>query len=202
MIGILTKQLLVFPLFGFCIIYVRLTLINKDYLRLVVAIVSATILLVVFEAFIGFNNGYSHLEKIVLEGSKHGERIAANGFNLWVFLTNNHRTSSLVPFWNDVTPYQVGFIGFCLAVIGSIYNYLRRKLSIYYSLWLICMVNLSFNVFLTGTHERYLYYFYPFLLLMAFLNKNRIFLGITIVGGVIYGLFVYLGIKRIVATFL
>ena len=54
--------------------------------------------------------------------------------------------------------------------------------------------NLLFNIVLTGTHERYLYHCYPFLL-MAFALLGRKVVGkaeilISVVGAIVYGEFV------------
>src|SRR5262249_37342711 len=57
--------------------------------------------------------------------------------------------------------------------------------------------NLGFNVLLSGTHERYLYHCFPFLILAAFFfwERQTVFSGRSVLlclgAAILYGLFVY-----------
>jgi len=125
-------------------------------------------------------------------GSNHAENISGNGFNLWMFLGRDMWSSSRITFpvlWDHgvgkffVSPYNAGmllylifiafllFTGFrvCWLVLqGKAYINKRANADVYL-LSLLCfflgLSHLGFNVLLTGTHERYLYLGYPFLLI-------------------------------------
>ena len=66
----------------------------------------------------------------------------------------------------------------------------------------LSLINLSFNLTLTGTHERYLYHFYPFIF-VALLVLNK-YLGshsysnllILFFGSLTYGLFLFAFLNR------
>ena len=58
----------------------------------------------------------------------------------------------------------------------------------------LALVNLSFNLFLAGTHERYLYHFYPFIIMacmgLGFFKRGFVYAllaGATFYGAVLYG---------------
>lgn len=108
-----------------------------------------------------------------------------------------------------LTPYNVGMALFMLfnVILGwSQFRFLRRRylagehtlppeVLLNFVLHL-ALVNLAFNVLLTGTHERYLYHFYPYILLAwaGLRQYSRHFSTamsfILIFGSILYGAFV------------
>lgn len=125
------------------------------------------------------------------EGSQHGDNISGNGFNLWMFLGRDMWSSSHAPFltlqmgnWRrDLSPYQIGiflysiFVAFLLFTgFQTIWRVFKHQVDrkqkdriVAFLIAFLCLfhglLHLGFNVFLTGTHERYLYLGYPFLLI-------------------------------------
>lgn len=135
------------------------------------------------------------------EGSKHAEKISGNGFNIWIFLGRAMNSSSREPFsflWKhslgnfDVIPYYAGIFLYAifmvfLVITGSRMCWLfvqrvstsQHDRAAAYSIACLCfflgLSQLGFNVLLTGTHERYLYLGYPFLLIaIAWFFANKI----------------------------
>ena len=124
-------------------------------------------------------------------GSEHGNIISANGFNIWIFLGRDMLSSSLVPFLtlnlgilkSELSPKEVGSFLYILLIFfllftcsKAVYEMIKRRTSTVerdtiksYLIALLCLFHalshLGFNVLLTGTHERYLYIGYPFLLI-------------------------------------
>jgi len=148
-------------------------------------------------------------------GSHHGRIIAGNGFNIWVFLGRDMASSSDDPFWTPtlfgrafgLTPRIAGFALYGLAVLALAAPLLRFARGAFSKtagrgdarflagcLLAVAMMNLGFNVFLTGTHERYLYHFYSFALLaLAGLAPRAVrapLIGLLLASGTLYGLFV------------
>lgn len=161
----------------------------------------------------------SHLQYVLATGSQHGDQISSLGLNIWVFFysdffASSHQTLqigslSLAP----LSPFSVGIGMFLLLNImffvlflkdlrryaTSGHNLLNTNQLISIFLY-FSFVNLSFNLMLTGTHERYLYHFYPFILIacLGMLPRSRIFDRATLIvlfaGSLSYGgfLFIYL----------
>ena len=125
-------------------------------------------------------------------GSDHGSRISNNGFNVWMLLGRDMASSSLTPFarlhWNDLcfelAPQACGKVLFLLSSVVFFVLFLRnlggwkrlrgmlrgfREVELPALLIDLCLAiglqNLAANVWLTGTHERYMYHGYFFLLL-------------------------------------
>ncbi|MBL8063091.1 MAG: hypothetical protein JNK32_08745 [Anaerolineales bacterium] len=159
---------------------------------------------------------FSHLQYVLATGSQHGDIISSLGFNIWVFFTKDLLGSSHLPLQiggitlQAVSPYSVGmFLFFAVnialfflffrdlhksAVTGSQNFNISQLLSalVYFS-----MVNLTFNLTLTGTHERYLYHFYPFILMacLGLMQRSRFFnkplLTALFGGALFYSSFLY-----------
>lgn len=148
-------------------------------------------------------------------GSHHGRIISGNGFNIWVFLGRDMASSSDDPFATatllgrafNLTPRVAGFVLYALAglaLAAPLWRFARGAVSraagegdarvLAGCLLAVAMMNLGFNVFLTGTHERYLYHFYPFaLLVLAVLAPRAVrapLIGLFLASGALYGLFV------------
>jgi hypothetical protein len=126
-------------------------------------------------------------------GSDHASELSASGFNIWMFLGRDEESSTLLPFadltlgnWHiDLTPYHTGLFLYavlmmflCLIGIKPLWQFIRSEPEIVrnsrsdgFLMAMLCFFlgisHLGFNVLLTGTHERYLYFGYPFLLIAA-----------------------------------
>ena len=122
-------------------------------------------------------------------GSQHAEIISGNGFNIWMLLGRNMISSSRAPFpllWQhkalNVVPYYAGMILYGILMTFLLLTGLRISWQVLkwsgtkqrynpevFLLACLCfffgLSQLGFNVLLTGTHERYLYLGYPFLLI-------------------------------------
>ncbi len=155
---------------------------------------------------------FSHLQYIWEIGSNHGDFISGNGFNIWMFLGRNMFSASSLPLagLNPIfSPYRIGNALFALyvAVITlSLFFFLKRHFltgqrfltpeALLSFIFYLALVNLSFNIFLTGTHERYLMHFYPFII-VAWLGlksysphfSNEIF-ALILFGANLYGFFI------------
>ena len=163
--------------------------------------------------------------------SPHGGVIAGNGFNVWVLLGRDMWSSSLEPFaalrlgaWREeITPYHTGIVLYALllAVLfvtallalrpvlrrgamarlaGDDRAYLLALLSL-----LLGLTQLGFNVLLTGTHERYLFLGYPFLLLATFWFASRGYMAkglavFTAAAAILNGIFVFGAMQPIPGT--
>ncbi len=156
----------------------------------------------------------SHIQYILATGSQHGDIISSLGFNIWVFFTDNLLGSSHFPLQIGsltlLSPYSTGLILFFILNAGLFFLFLRNLRSqkidnqvgfhrdqLISALFYFALVNLSFNLALTGTHERYLYHFYPFIIMacLACLSHvpklNRILLAALLLGSLFYGAFLY-----------
>ena len=141
--------------------------------------------------------GSSYLFVWIGGGSNHDEVISGNGFNIWMLLNRDMWSSSRVPFYCVtpfakeicLTPHLSGLVlyGLYMLLLGAFFSVLswraltplgfrdQTQLSFVLVSFILFLaqVNLGFNVFLTGTHERYLYHFFPFLLLASFFLLER-----------------------------
>ncbi len=162
---------------------------------------------------------FSHLYYIWKEGSSHSKIISGNGFNIWMFLGRDMWSSSHVPIISNLpalTPFNIGmalFIFFTGLATLSLMFLLKERFSqgerflnpnvllnlIYY----MALVNLCFNVFMTGTHERYLYHFYPYILIAVagLASSSQVFsqklLATLVMGASLYGIFIIQIMTRI-----
>ncbi len=153
--------------------------------------------------------------------SPHGEVISGNGFNLWILLGRDMWSSSKEPFtalrlgaWQqELTPYHTGIVLYAallLFLFATAFLALRPLLARGALAWLagdgqaallallsllLGLTQLGFNVLLTGTHERYLFLGYPFLLLSTwwFARRGQMAMGLavwTLVAAILNGVFV------------
>jgi hypothetical protein len=215
---ILIKQLTIFSvlplglLFGVTIIFFsrqwREFLLNST-LALAVFFVA----IFIWDPFLKLPAPYfSHLSYVWGQGSYHGDLISRDGFNLWMFLGRDMLSSSHVPLFEKfplLTPYGLGmffFIVYLGVITLSFLLFLRQQFQrgetflnrevLLNGIFYLALVNLSFNVLLTGTHERYLYHFYPYLILAwAGLGRyQRLFsdqaLSVFVLGASLYGLLI------------
>ena len=135
----------------------------------------------------------SHLQYIWETGGQQSDMVTSFGLNIWEFFVNNGYVSShdmininLNPnFSITLVPYNVGIILFLLSLTVFSAYFLMYVLARYRQglqffdreiilgfLFHLVLVNLSFNLFLTGVHERYLFYFYLFLILIWLSLEN------------------------------
>jgi 4-amino-4-deoxy-L-arabinose transferase-like glycosyltransferase len=155
------------------------------------------------------------------QASPHGDVISGNGFNLWILLGRDMWSSSREPFtalrlgpWSqDLTPYHTGMALYALLLVGlfaaafiAVRPLLargelarltddRRAALLAWLALLLGLTQLGFNVLLTGTHERYLFLGYPFLILSTvwFARRGQLGMGLaafTVVAAILNGVFV------------
>ena len=171
----------------------------------------ATIL--AWDFFLRLKSPYvSHLYYIWREGTYEGNIIAANGFNIWMFLGRDMWSSAQVPFFSQIpffTPYATGmflFFVFTAVITLALFLFLKNqflknenflnKETLLAFLFHLALVNLCATVFLTGTRDRYLFHFYPYIIIAwAGLSiYNRLFsekiLSVLILGASLYGIFI------------
>lgn len=158
---------------------------------------------------------YSHLVYIWTVGGQYAwlDRISANGFNIWTLIQAGWAGSAHDPIFPQVALTNPYFFSRLLTLLLSIlFTYslgrflwekyqagektLSREIILNFILHL-SLINLCFNVFLTGTHERYLAHFYPFIILAwaGLSTFNRHFSGkllpsLLLIGSSLYGLFI------------
>jgi hypothetical protein len=115
-------------------------------------------------------------------GSNHWEAIAGSGFSIWVFLGWDQWSSSQRIFYRFLTPLVTGaslYVLFMLGLYSSLFLTIRRWLREYPTrdtwtqvaalfVFSLGLSHLAMNVFLTGTHQRYMYHGYPFLIIGLF----------------------------------
>ncbi|MBC6952494.1 hypothetical protein DWB58_31680 [candidate division KSB1 bacterium] len=212
---LMTKQLVFFSVISLGSMAVaNLVLISRKRIRALLALTvlalsfAAPILLV--DSLLKYDSQYlSHLHYVLAAGSSHGDTISSFGFNIWTLFTDDpfgssHETMSV--FGLNLIPYNAGIALFLLSIlllsVAAIYFHIgeyktgNRSFTVrHLCFWLVhlALVNLSFNLFLTGTHERYLYHFYPFAIAsVLFLQKmegvNR---AVLLGGATFYGVFLY-----------
>ncbi len=204
----LTKQLTIFSvvMFYFILLLEAIKRYEKGQWYLLFPAGLSTILATVAPVFLidnwlNLNDGYmSHIQHIFDTGSDHMDVIAENGFNLWIFKGGDQLQPSTIPYFMGLTPKNTGTIIYLMGMLVLLVLMFRlrnhEKRTSWYILFL-AMGNLGFNVFFTGTHERYLFHFYPFIIMAwyiwnpTFSIKTLVGWGAIIVGSLIYGHFVW-----------
>lgn len=208
-LAIFTKQLLVFPLFPIgiailLILYSRKNIKESMYLSLIM-LAGFLVPFMAFETWLSYPETYrfTHYQRILETGSDHMDIISGNGITIWQLFFQNLEAPSTGEIVAFLSPKLIGLgLTFFLSA-WLFFSYIKlsfRTESVAFQLGLLCLIiavfNLTFNLFLTGTHERYLFYFYPFLIL-AFLglrNLPDLFkkydLALFFIGSIGYGLFV------------
>ena len=191
---VLSKQTTIFGLFSIgCLLFTSLVFTSKKWTQFALKSLFAAAFFILpiafWDVFLILKKPYfSHLYYIWKTGSNHGDIISGNGFNIWMFLGRDMLSSSHVPLFfassanpevfSFFTPYWIGLFLFLLfnsALAFFLFLFLWKRFSnhkrfmdrdvLLNFLFHFSLVNLSFNIFLTGTHERYLYHFYPFIIL-------------------------------------
>lgn len=231
---LLTKQLVYFSLFALgLILLANIVTYSRRPGEIVFSVLVAAILFVLPLAAIDLNLSLkppyvSHLQYILATGSKHGDTISSVGFNVWVFFADDLLGSSRAPLpirsgsttLFSITPYPAGITLFLTLTAFFVFRFARhlwknpspgirrfQPRTILLLLVFLALVNLTFNLTLTGTHERYLYHFYPFILIacLGLMTRskwfNRATLAALLVGASFYGAFLYAYLSLLVRTF-
>ncbi len=149
----------------------------------------------------------SHLERFLAKSGDVMNVLSDNGFNIWILLNRDAHSCSYIPIMPHLTPYRGGFILFLITFFvltlvlfkqtkRHMQSHLSKELIVLYIFYL-SLINLSFNLFLTGTHERYLVHFYPYLFIVLLATNSQrttrratMILSFSICGSILYGLFV------------
>lgn len=219
---LLTKQLIYFSMGALgLILLVNIMRLSRNVqsflLYTVPAAVAFLLPILLVDAALQLKPSYvSHLQYILATGSQHGDTISSLGFNIWVFFTNDLLGSSRLPLQVGIislAPISPYYAGLSLFVVLNIMLFiiflrdLRRQNSLgiqtlntghmISALFYFSLVNLTFNLTLTGTHERYLYHFYPFILMacLGWLGSSR-FINRTLLislfaGALFYGAYLF-----------
>jgi len=224
----LTKQLTVFSLFPLGFILASNLFFNSQGIKgavinLSMAIIVFLVFTFLWDLFLSLPTSFwSHLQFIWATGSDHGKIISANGFNMWMLFASKATDPSTIPFFANTlspiishfSPYKFGILFFLIYnlvllislmfFIGKNYQKKQQINNIQINMiFYLALANLSFNVLLTGTHERYLYHFYPLMLLTYLVMKkhnkelHRAYLYLILFGASIYGLFVFTILREI-----
>ena len=209
-VGLLTKQLLLFPMAPFGVfLLIRAFYISPNPAQaiklLVIAAASFVLPIILIDLALNIPDQYlfSHLERVFLEGSDHMNEISGNGFNIWMLFYSEMGADSTTPLLG-LSPKIFGLIFFIGLFVWLIVKHwklhqlhIKAQTILVSFLFMFLLVNLGFNLFLTGTHERYLYHFYPFLGI-ALLYSGRLHYSFVqrfdfimfFLGSIFYGLFV------------
>lgn len=201
---IFTKQLMVFPLLalGIFALFDLFLSDTKTALKSILFASFGVILpFIAVELFLYIPHEYifTHYEKILATGSDHMDKISGNGVNFWLLIFDDMYASSTQKMGIGVSPKNIGIILFVASSIGltvKIWKYLQLNLinreKIALLVFFIAVFNLSFNILLTGVHERYLYYFFPFLIIGVLGLKKKMSItqfdfGLIISSSILYG---------------
>lgn len=215
---LLTKQLMMFSLLtiGFMTLTNILFYSRKPSdiaLSIFVVFIAFAVPVLLVDLSVNLKEPYfSHLQYILATGSKHGDAISSFGFNIWIFFAPDPLGSSHVPIniklgsisLFSLVPFVAGIYLFLLSNALLLYFYMKyfyrqyknemhffNAENILFLLLHLALVNLSFNLFLTGTHERYLYYFYPFVIMACLGLFDQKIIYVLLAGAALYGLFLY-----------
>jgi hypothetical protein len=216
---LMTKQLVLFSLISLGLMaIVNITLVSRTWgERLFLSIlfsISLALPILAFDFTLTLPPPYvSHLHYVLATGSSHGDVVASYGFNVWSLFLDNPFVPSSEPLTISifglplftVVPFTAGMalFLFTLLLLAFAAAYYHRK-TIFIGnrffgkqdlvFWLLHLglVNLAFNLWLSGAHERYLFHFYPFviaaLLSLPCTTKN---LSPILAGAVFYGVFLF-----------
>ena len=207
------KQLLLFPFAALFVVVCVVLVIRETSLRQKIAeffVVFFGFLSAIFlvDSLFQFDSQFiSHLHRVlhVYGSERHLHEISANGFNIWMALGPDF-VDATQPFWRNFTPKTVGFVFFTLytfALTGfTVYKILAHKSQFSKTHIFACLLcffalfNLAFNLLLTGTHDRYLLYFYPYIILASLLLKHKTCFYLVFIMAFVYGFFVLVILNR------
>jgi len=204
-IAFLTKQLLIFSIVTIGLSYVvyllKIYSFNSFLRCLGVFCLGFLFPLFLFELWIYTPDEYLFFaQKAFKTGSNYMDTISENGFNLWSLFFSSQNTSSTLPLFADITPKQMGLVSFCIFYFAIFLKFLRSQFNLSRVFLTIALANLAMNIFLTGTHERYLYHCYPFLIIALIIERNQpkelesetnYLIPYVVFSGFCYGVFVF-----------
>lgn len=226
-LAILTKQLILFSLLSLGFVAVMNIFLysqkpGKILFSLVVIALAFILPIILIDLSLNLKDGYfSHLQYVLATGSQHGDVISSFGFNVWTFLAKSPNDSShtplniqglsisIVPFWTGIFLFLL--INALLIFVYVRYFYRQYKAGlrffsstdIFLLLLHLALVNLSFNLLLTGTHERYLYHFYPFVIMawsgLDFLSRKLVY--VLSAGAIFYAAVLYAYLTGLIDQF-
>lgn len=226
-LAILTKQLIMFSLLslGFMAV-VNVFLYSQGpkeiMLSLVMLALAFVLPIALIDLSLNLKAGYfSHLQYVLATGSQHGDTISSFGFNVWNFLARSPNDSSHIPLniqglSTFIVPFWAGIFLFLLVNVFLLFVYVRffyrqykaglrlfSSTDIFLLLLHLALVNLSFNLLLTGTHERYLYHFYPFVIMawsgLDFLSRKLVY--VLSAGAIFYAAVLYAYLTGLIDQF-
>ena len=154
----------------------RYSLVGMGTLLLTIAVVDVSM---------HIPEGYlSHLQYVFATGGSHtgAHYLSMNGFNLWMLLGKPMATEAQIPLFGAsrlFSPHYLGRVIFILVagvcalplthlfqgrpLVGIGANMKPQEIGRF--ILYLAIANLAFNLFLTGTHERYLYHFFPYVII-------------------------------------
>ena len=198
--GILTKQTFVFSMPGLLVFWFMATcsiliVYGKSCRRsLLLVSLLGGLFFFIPEIFIRVPDSYIHQPVVIFQEplNPYGDKISGHGFNVWMFLGRPMDSSSGIPICLGVSPRHAGYALYLFFLVFLWWR-LIRPLSRYLKqvrvgipgaapvttvaaliIVAIGMSNLGFNVLLTGTHDRYLYHTYPFLIAGFLYFRGRV----------------------------
>lgn len=215
---LLTKQLTIFSGLALMLFFIAEIWFDKNgnrskWLYLVFFLFLFFISLLIFDPFLKLNSSYfSHLVYIWKEGTFQAGLISGNGFNIWILTGRDMWSSAYLPLIHSIpfsNPYFLGEVLFLLfsglisfSLLLWLMNrwkngkkLLDREVMLNF-IFLMAIFNLGFNVFLTGTRDRYLFHFYPLIIIAwsglseispLFTERMKSFL---ILSASLYGIFI------------
>ena len=204
-LGLFLKQLMVFPLAAMAVAFLAfaLALPRGRWAVLASGVVGVVVPFVAVDAWVRrpAQFVFTHYERVLATGSDHMDVLSGNGTNIWV-LAGTMDAPSTVPLIGTMTAQQLGLAGFAVLAVVLTAMYVRgfvrmgdTRARIGLSAAYVALFNAGFCLLLTGIHERYLFYCYPFLLIAVALSRRAGVRGVVdrvvlVVGSVVYGMFV------------
>jgi len=213
---LLTKQLIYFSMIGLGVILMTNIILYSRSLRNIALSILTVSIFVVFplfavDAVLQIKEPYiSHLHYVLATGSQHGDIVSSLGLNIWSLFDLNILDSSHLPLrvggftLGSVSPYSAGIFLFLVFNASILALFVRdvcrqRTASLHglntqqllSALMYFAMVNTTFNLTLTGTHERYLFHFFPFIIIVFLGWQKRSSLIVSLVGALLYGGYLY-----------
>ena len=191
--GVMTKQTFLFSVPGLIIGigFAAVVLVQRHqlgYYGILVGLGLGILPLIFINMWLELPNGYfDHITYILFERSPHANAIDSYGIDLWYLI--RHSSNALDIFIFNLSYKQFGMIAFLSSMLfigGGWFTFLLRPQRTWKLLTLpqgplliavnLCLFlslsNLSFNLFLTGTHERYPCHIYLFLWISVLLLRQ------------------------------
>jgi hypothetical protein len=217
---VLTKQLVYFSMLALGVILLTLIIFHSKKIgRIVFSIIFVSFFVLLPVRMVDASLElpppfFSHLQYVLATGSQHGSVISSFGLNIWSLFTDDVFSSSFAPLQigstviDSISPYSAGIFLFFLLNVFLLVLFLRgvracnlngenslnrHHLPLFF--FYFAMVNAAFNVVLTGTHERYLFHFFPFILVAGLAWKRPSLLISLLIslfaGALCYGAYLY-----------